>query len=185
MPGLSGLELQGVLAARGVVRPIIFLTGHGDIRMSVQAMKAGAVTFLTKPVRRAELLVAVQDALAKDAVVRQRQREQIDLQNKLATLTAREREVLDLVVLGKLNKQIALELCTAEKTVKTHRGHIMAKLQVRSASALIALLSHPETMAPRSTPQAPLPTDLGSPAPSHSPPTLGSSDERASSDRLR
>ena len=141
MPGVTGLELQNLLAARGIVRPIIFLTAHGDIRMSVQAMKAGAVTFLPKPARRAELLAAIQEAIRKDALERQRQREQADLVDRLATLTPREREVLDLVVAGRLNKQIALELCTAEKTVKSHRGHIMAKLQVRSTGALVALLS--------------------------------------------
>lgn len=141
MPGVTGLELQNLLAARGIQRPIIFLTAHGDIRMSVQAMKAGAVTFLPKPVRRAELLAAIQEAIRKDALERQKQRERIDLCSKLATLTPREREVLDLVVAGKLNKQIALELCTSEKTVKSHRGHIMAKLQVRSTTAVIALLS--------------------------------------------
>lgn len=141
MPGVTGLELQNLLAARGIVRPIIFLTAHGDIRMSVQAMKAGAVTFLPKPARRAELLAAIQEAIRKDALERQRQREQADLVDRLATLTPREREVLDLVVAGRLNKQIALELCTAEKTVKSHRGHIMAKLQVRSTAALVALLS--------------------------------------------
>lgn len=145
MPGVTGLELQNLLAARGIVRPIIFLSAHGDIRMSVQAMKAGAVTFLPKPARRAELLAAIQEAIRKDALERQRQREQADLVDRLATLTPREREVLDLVVAGRLNKQIALELCTAEKTVKSHRGHIMAKLQVRSTAALIALFSRTHT----------------------------------------
>lgn len=111
-----GLELQSVLAARGITRPIIFLTAHGDIRMSVRAMKAGAVTFLPNPVRKAELLGAVEEALRADAVERQRQREKADLLAGLATLTPREREVLDLVLAGKLNKQIVLELCTAETT---------------------------------------------------------------------
>jgi FixJ family two-component response regulator len=141
MPGVTGLELQNLLAARGILRPIIFLTAHGDIRMSVQAMKAGAVTFLSKPARRAELLAAIQEAIRHDALERQRQREERELDDRLATLTPREREVLDLVVAGKLNKQIALELCTAEKTVKSHRGHIMAKLQVKSTAALVALFS--------------------------------------------
>jgi len=141
MPGVTGLELQNLLAARGIVRQIIFLTAHGDIRMSVQAMKAGAVTFLPKPARRAELLAAIQEAIQRDALERQRHREEAELAKRLATLTPREREVLDLVVAGKLNKQIALELCTAEKTVKSHRGHIMAKLQVKSTAALVALFS--------------------------------------------
>jgi len=154
MPGVTGLELQNVLAARGVRRPIIFLTAHGDIRMSVQAMKAGAVSFLPKPVRKAELLDAVQEALRTDSVERQRQRENADLLKRLATLTAREREVLELVLAGKLNKQIALELCTAEKTVKSHRGHIMEKLQVRSTSALVGLFHRIGTMEGRVIPEA-------------------------------
>jgi len=141
MPGVTGLELQNVLGARGVTRPIIFLSAHGDIRASVQAMKAGAVTFLPKPVRRAELLAAIHEALRLDAEQRRRQRERADLVAKLATLTPREREVLDLVLAGKLNKQIALELCAAEKTVKSHRGHIMEKLRVRNTSSLVALFT--------------------------------------------
>lgn len=141
MPGVTGIELQNVLAARGIRRPIIFLSGHGDIRMSVQAMKAGAVTFLSKPVRRAELFAAVQEAIRKDTLERQRERQRSELASKIATLTPREREVVDLVLAGKLNKQIAFELCTSEKTVKSHRGHILAKLQVSSTTALIALLS--------------------------------------------
>jgi len=152
MPGVTGLELQNLLAARGIVRPIIFLTAHGDIRMSVQAMKAGAVTFLPKPARRAELLAAIQEAIRKDSLERRRQREEAELMNRVSTLTPREREVLDLVVAGKLNKQIALELCTSEKTVKSHRGHIMAKLQVKSTAALIALFSR--SRAESSAPQA-------------------------------
>jgi len=142
MPGITGLELQSVLTARGITRPIIFLTAHGDIRMSVRAMKAGAVTFLPKPVRKAELLSAVDEALRVDAVERQRQRAGADLLERLATLTPREREVLDLVLAGKLNKQIALELCTAEKTVKSHRGHIMEKLRVKNTSALLGLFTN-------------------------------------------
>jgi len=154
MPGVTGLELQNVLAARGITRPIIFLTAHGDIRMSVQAMKAGAVTFLPKPVRKAELFDAVQEALRTDAAGRQRQREQAELLKKLATLTPREKEVLELVLAGKLNKQIALELCTAEKTVKSHRGHIMEKLQVRSTNALVGLFSRIRTIEGSASPEA-------------------------------
>ena len=142
MPGVTGIELQSVLAARGILRPIIFATAHGDIAMTVQAMKAGAVTFLPKPVRRAELLKAVEEALRRDAVERQKQREQAVLFTRLALLTPREREVLDLVVAGKLNKQIAVELCTAEKTIKAHRGHIMQKLRVRNTTALLGLFSN-------------------------------------------
>lgn len=161
MPGVTGLELQNVLAARGITRPIIFLTAHGDIRMSVQAMKAGAVSFLPKPVRKAELFDAVQEALRADEVERQRQREQADLLKRLATLTPREREVLDLVLAGKLNKQIALELCTAEKTVKSHRGHIMEKMQVTSMSALVRLFSRIGTREDRAIPEADPRKDLG------------------------
>src|SRR5215469_3703350 len=142
MPGITGLELQSILAARGITRPIIFLTAHGDIRMSVRAMKAGAVSFFPKPVRKAELLSAVEEGLRADAVERQRQRAGADLLERLATLTPREREVLDLVLAGKLNKQIALELCTAEKTVKSHRGHIMEKLRVKNTSALLGLFTN-------------------------------------------
>jgi FixJ family two-component response regulator len=154
LPGITGLELQNVLVARSILRPIIFLTAHGDIRMSVQAMKAGAVSFLPKPVRKAELLEAVQEALRADAVERKKRREQTDLLSKLRTLTPREREVLDLVLAGKLNKQIALELCTAEKTVKSHRGHIMEKLQVRSTSAIVGLFSRIGTPEGREIPEA-------------------------------
>ena len=168
MPGVTGLELQNVLTARGITRPIIFLTAHGDIRMSVQAMKAGAVTFLPKPVRKAELLDAVQEALRTDAVGRERQREQADLLKKLATLTPREREVLDLVLAGKLNKQIALELCTAEKTVKSHRGHIMEKLQVRSTSALVGLFSRIRTTGGQTSPAAASQKDLETGVGTHS-----------------
>jgi len=164
MPGVTGLELQNLLAARGIVRPIIFLTAHGDIRMSVQAMRAGAVTFLPKPARRAELLGAIQEAIRRDALERQRQREQADLVDRLATLTPREREVLDLVVAGKLNKQIALELCAAEKTVKSHRGHIMAKLQVKSTAALVALLARIRTAENSAHPEIAQPAVIGADA---------------------
>lgn len=155
-----GLELQSVLAARGITRPIIFLTAHGDIRMSVRAMKAGAVTFLPNPVRKAELLGAVEEALRADAVERQRQREKADLLAGLATLTPREREVLNLVLAGKLNKQIVLELCTAETTVKSHRGHIMEKLHARSTSALVGLFARVRPRETRAISEAALQKDL-------------------------
>jgi FixJ family two-component response regulator len=142
MPGVNGMELQQVLGGRGIARPIIFLSGHGDISLSVQAMKAGAVTFLTKPVQREALFAAVEEALRKDSTERQRQHEHSELSNKLAALTPREREVLDLVATGKVNKQIAFELGTSVRTVKAHRGHIMEKLRVSSASALFRLLTH-------------------------------------------
>jgi FixJ family two-component response regulator len=141
MPGMNGLELQAELARRGGTRSIVFVTGRGDIRASVQAMKAGAVTFLSKPVTREELVSAVQEALANDAANRAGQREAAEVSRRLATLTPREREVLELVATGRLNKQIAVELGAAEKTIKVHRGRIMDKMQVRTAAALVGLLA--------------------------------------------
>jgi FixJ family two-component response regulator len=141
MPEIDGLQLQAALAARGIERSIVFITGQGDIPTTVQAMKAGAVTFLAKPVKRIELLAAVREALAKDATTRARNREHQDITRRLASLTPRERQVLDLVATGLLNKQIAAELGAAEKTIKVHRGRIMEKMQVRTATALVGLLS--------------------------------------------
>jgi FixJ family two-component response regulator len=147
MPGMSGLELQRTLLARGIDRAIVFLTGQGDIPTTVQAMKAGAVTLLPKPVQRAELVAAVREALLRDAVGRAQHREREDLVRRLASLTPRERQVLELVATGMLNKQIAAELGAAEKTIKVHRGRIMEKMQVRTATALVGLLSRAETRA--------------------------------------
>jgi len=147
MPGMDGLELQRALRARGIDRAIVFVTGQGDIATTVQAMKAGAVTFLSKPVQRAELVAAVREALLRDAVGRAQHREREDLVRRLASLTPRERQVLDLVATGMLNKQIAAELGAAEKTIKVHRGRIMEKMQVRTATALVGLLSRAETRA--------------------------------------
>jgi len=147
MPGMNGLELQRTLLARGVDRAIIFVTGQGDIPTTVQAMKAGAVTFLSKPVRRAELVAAVREALLRDASGRAQHREREDFARRLASLTPRERQVLDLVATGMLNKQIAAELGAAEKTIKVHRGRIMEKMLVRTATALVGLLSRGETRA--------------------------------------
>jgi FixJ family two-component response regulator len=147
MPGMNGLELQRTLLARGIDRAIIFVTGQGDIPTTVQAMKAGAVTFLSKPVQRAELVAAVREALLRDAVGRAQQREREDLVRRLASLTPRERQVLELVATGMLNKQIAAELGAAEKTIKVHRGRIMEKMQVRTATALVGLLSRADTRA--------------------------------------
>ena len=147
MPGMSGLELQRTLRARGIERAIVFVTGQGDIPTTVQAMKAGAVTFLSKPVRRAELVAAVREALLRDASGRAQHREREDFARRLASLTPRERQVLDLVATGMLNKQIAAELGAAEKTIKVHRGRIMEKMQVRTATALVGLLSRAETRA--------------------------------------
>ena len=147
MPGMNGLELQRTLLARGIDRAIIFVTGQGDIPTTVQAMKAGAVTFLSKPVRRAELVAAVREALLRDASGRAQHREREDFARRLASLTPRERQVLDLGATGMLNKQIAAELGAAEKTIKVHRGRIMEKMQVRTATALVGLLSRAETRA--------------------------------------
>ena len=141
MPEMSGLELQRALLARGIDRAIVFITGQGDIRTTVQAMKAGAVTFLSKPVQRTELIAAVSEALLRDSAGRAQYREREDLVRRLASLTPRERQVLDLVATGMLNKQIAAELGAAEKTIKVHRGRIMEKMRVRTATALVGLLS--------------------------------------------
>jgi FixJ family two-component response regulator len=141
MPGMSGLELQSVLSSRGCARPVIFVTGKGSIPMSVQAMRAGAVTFLPKPVRLTELVEAVGEALDKDRRWREELAERLAVESRLGALTTREREVLDLIVVGKLNKQIAAELGAAEKTIKVHRGRVMAKLNVRSVAELVSLTS--------------------------------------------
>ena len=136
MPTMNGLELQHALPSR----PIVFITGQGDIPTTVRAMKAGAVTFLSKPVQRTELVAAVREALTRDAEQRTRNLEQLDIAHRLARLTPRERQVLDLLASGLLNKQIAAELGAAEKTIKVHRGRIMEKMQVRNATALVGLL---------------------------------------------
>jgi len=139
MPGLDGLALQHALTADGAQRPVIFITGKGDVPTSVRAMKAGAVDFLTKPVEREALLSAIENALARDAANRLA-RERVDtLRSRLKTLTIRERDVFTRVVAGKLNKQIATELGTSERTVKAHRAHVMAKMQVNSLAELIHL----------------------------------------------
>jgi FixJ family two-component response regulator len=145
MPGMSGLELQRALSARGSDRPIVFVTGQGDIPTTVEAMRAGAVTFLSKPVRREDLLAAVREALEKDAATRMQRRARQDVSLRLASLTPRERQVLDLVTTGMLNKQIAARLGAAEKTVKVHRGRVMEKMRVRSAVALVGLLARTES----------------------------------------
>ncbi|MBI3797370.1 MAG: response regulator transcription factor [Deltaproteobacteria bacterium] len=121
MPGLSGLDLQHELSRAGVLLPIIFITGHGDIPMSVQAMKAGAVSFLTKPLRNQDLLDAIREAINLDRAARERRREMTSLRQQYGLLTAREREVFAFVVAGLLNKQIAGELNTSERTVKAHQ----------------------------------------------------------------
>jgi FixJ family two-component response regulator len=139
MPGLSGLDLQRELAEAGVHIPIIFVTGHGDIPMSVQAMKAGAVEFLTKPFRDQALLDAIRQAIGRDQVARQQRARNADLRRRYESLKAREREVFKFVVSGMLNKQIAEEIGATERTVKFHRGHIMRKMQVKSLAELVRM----------------------------------------------
>ena len=139
MPGLNGLELQQALVAGGHELAIVFLTGHGDIPMSVKAMKRGAVDFLTKPVNDDDLLTAVRVAIEKDHLQRQARAEVAEIQQRLATLTPREREVLQHVISGQLNKQIAADLGTVEKTIKVHRARVMEKMKVRSVAELVHL----------------------------------------------
>jgi len=139
MPGLNGLELQAALAQKGSAIPIIFLTGQGDIPMSVQAMKRGALDFLTKPVNDEDLLKAVHAAIEKDRIQRQTRAELDDIQRRLATLTLREREVLEHVIAGQLNKQTAADLGTVEKTIKVHRARVMEKMKVQSVAELVRL----------------------------------------------
>ena len=139
MPGLNGLELQQALIASGHELPIVFLTGHGDIPMSVQAMKSGAVDFLTKPVNDDDLLKAIRAAIDKDHLQRQARAEIAEIQQRLATLTPREREVLEHVIAGQLNKQTAADLGTVEKTIKVHRARVMEKMKVQSVAELVRL----------------------------------------------
>jgi FixJ family two-component response regulator len=139
MPAVSGLELQSILAEKGSLLPIIFLTAHGDIPKSVQAMKYGASDFLTKPVNDEDLLAAVRVAIEKNRELRREQAELSEIRARLATLTPREREVLEYVVAGKLNKEIAGDLGTVEQTVKVHRAHLMQKMRVRSVAELVRL----------------------------------------------
>ena len=139
MPSLDGLELQDILAKAGSVLPIIFLTGTADIPKSVQAMKHGASDFLTKPVNDEELLAAVRAAIEKNRDRLREQAELSEIRERLATLTPREREVLEYVVAGKLNKQIAGDLGTVEQTVKIHRAHVMQKMRVQSVAELVRL----------------------------------------------
>ena len=139
MPAVNGLELQRILARKGSVLPIIFLTGHGDVPKSVQAMKRGAIDFLTKPVNDENLLAAVRAAIEKDRALRREQTELSEIRARLATLTPREREVLEHVVTGKLNKQIAADLGTVQQTVKVHRARVMQKMRVQSVAELVRL----------------------------------------------
>jgi FixJ family two-component response regulator len=139
MPGTSGLDLQRKLSDAGIEIPIIFITGHGDIPMSVRAMKEGAVEFLTKPVRGQDLLDAVQKAVARDGELRKDRSELNEIRLRFDSLTRREKEVLNLVVAGLLNKQIAGELGTSELTIKTHRLHVMEKTGAESLAHLVRM----------------------------------------------
>jgi FixJ family two-component response regulator len=142
MPDMTGIELQRRLVDQGCRRPIVFITGRGDMSTAVEGMRMGAVSFLPKPVSRASLVEALREALSKDAAARVVNIERQRVRQLLDSLTARERQVLELVARGLLNKQIAASLGTAEKTIKVHRGRLMHKMQVKSAAALVQLLNH-------------------------------------------
>jgi FixJ family two-component response regulator len=139
LPGRSGLDLQREMAEKGIRIPVIFITGHGDIPMSVQAMKAGAVEFLTKPFRDQELLDAISQAIERDRAARAARAEVAEISGHLDSLTPREHEVMKMVVAGLLNKQIAAELGISEKTIKVHRGHVMQKMKAESLAQLVRM----------------------------------------------
>ena len=140
LPGLSGLDFQRELAAKNIRIPIVFLTGHGDIPMSVRAMKAGAVEFLTKPFRDQDLLDAVRIALERDRARREKEKEVTDLQQRFDSLTSREQQVISMLVSGMLNKQIAAQLGTAESTVKVQRSRAMGKMHAESLVDLVRMI---------------------------------------------
>jgi FixJ family two-component response regulator len=155
MHGMSGLELQKELAWAGIEIPIIFITGHGEIPMSVKAIKAGAVDFLTKPFREQALLDAIEQALARDRAGRQQRARLAAIRMHYDSLTPREREVMARVVSGLLNKQIAAELGTVEKTIKFHRAHIMRKMEAGSLAELVQMAGCLEGSTPRQRLPAP------------------------------
>jgi FixJ family two-component response regulator len=148
MPGFSGLDLQRALEGLSLHYPIVFITGYGDIRSSVRAMRAGAVDFLPKPIEQNEFLDAVRRALARGRAARKQAEELADLRTRLCALTRRERDVFDLVVNGRLNKQIAAELGIAEKTVKVHRARVMRKMSVKSVAGLARIAERIGLKAP-------------------------------------
>ena len=139
LPGLSGLDLQREMVEKGIHIPVVFITGHGDIPMSVQAMKAGAVEFLTKPFRDQDLLDAVRSGIQLDRKEREERAELAELRDCVRQLTQREQEVMSLVVSGLLNKQIALQLGTSEKTIKIHRSQVMRKMRANSLADLVRM----------------------------------------------
>ena len=144
LPGLSGLDLQKRLAEVGLETPIVFLTGHGDIPATVQAMKAGAIEFLTKPVDEEDLLKAIEEAVERDRRTRQQHAEMHDLRSRYESLTPREQGIMQRVISGLLNKQIAAELEITEDTVKFHRGHIMRKMRAESLADLVRMAANLE-----------------------------------------
>jgi FixJ family two-component response regulator len=150
LPGLSGLDLQKQMAGGERSIPIVFITGHGDIPMSVRAMKAGAVEFLTKPFRDQDLLDAIQQALERDRQAREQRAEVEELRSRYRLLTPRERDVMALVVTGLLNKQIAGELGTSEASVKVHRQHVMEKMRAGSVAALVRMADRVGLPTPKS-----------------------------------
>jgi FixJ family two-component response regulator len=149
LPDLSGLDLQQELAKANITLPIIFVTGHGDIPMSVRAMKAGAVEFLTKPFREQDLLEAIQHGIQQHRTLREQRAEIFDLQCRYESLTLREREVFPLVAGGLLNKQVASQLGASEKTIKVHRGQVMHKMKAESLADLIRMAEKLKITSPK------------------------------------